>query len=441
MKDTLLHIGRDVQLNELIINSTTVSASHAQLAYQYNNLILVPLPSSNGIKVNNIVITNPVKLEIGDIVSFGSFVCSYNDLLNTLKIYNYKSEKNPNVKVNITSSVSNSEFKPSQQTTSSDTLNLKKILIYISMVIAVVLLSIAINVLLSQNSSKEEKSKNNVNVQDTTPNDNEKDTENNKKEETSEPKKSSKQSTKIKYNFSCLSSKDDGGSNDLITLFGDITRDIQEDYLANIEVTVEEEMEYGDKALEDMKEKYKVVESGAELTRLNKILSVLKSKLAEPRGFKYQIYFVDDKIKNVFTIGGKIFFFKGMYKMCRNDSEIAAIISHEIGHNELGHLNHTMKKIKASQGFGIFGQIALGVESEITKAFNQKQETHADMFGMDVVFPTSYKTCASIEFWDMMSESEKEDPVNNIFRSHPYSSKRSNCVRNHLSTNYNKTCE
>ena len=127
--------------------------------------------------------------------------------------------------------------------------------------------------------------------------------------------------------------------------------------------------------------------------------------------------------------------------MCRNDSEIAAIISHEIGHNELGHLNHRIKKIKASQGFGVFGQIALGVESEMTKAFNQKQETHADMFGVDLMSPTSYKTCASIEFWHMMSESENENQINNIFRSHPYSSKRSNCVRNHLLNNYNKTCE
>ena len=82
-----------------------------------------------------------------------------------------------------------------------------------------------------------------------------------------------KQRTDITYDFSCLSSSNDGGSNDMITLFGDITREIQGGYLSNIEVTVKEEMEYGDQALEDMKEEYKVINFGDEHSKLKKILS------------------------------------------------------------------------------------------------------------------------------------------------------------------------
>ena len=250
-----------------------------------------------------------------------------------------------------------------------------------------------------------------------------------------------KQRTNISYDFSCLSSSNDIGSNDMITLFGDITREIQGDFLSNIEVTVKEEMVFGDQSYEDMQEEYNFIDSGNEIKKLKRILNILESKLANPKGFKYKIHYIDNDIENVFTIGGRIFFFKGMYKKCRNDSELAAIISHEIGHNELGHLNHKIKKIKASEGFGVFGVIALGIESEITKAFNQKQETHADMFGMDLMYPTSFKNCSAIDFWDMMSESENENNINNIFRSHPYSSNRAKCVRNHLLTNYDKSCE
>jgi len=192
--------------------------------------------------------------------------------------------------------------------------------------------------------------------------------------------------------------------------------------------------------LEDMKEEYKVIDSGSEHSKLKKILSTLKSKLAEPKGFRYYIHFVDDDIENVFTIGGRIFFFKGMYEKCRNDSELAAIISHEIGHNELGHLNDNIKKLKASQEYGGVGQIALGIESEITKSFNQKQETYADMFGIDIMYPTSYKSCSSVDLWERMSESENNNQIDNIFRSHPYSSKRANCVRNHLLNNYKRSC-
>ena len=450
MKDILIHIGRDVALNEIIINDTTVSSTHAQLAFQNNNLILIPLPSSNGIMVNEIKITNPVKLEIGDVITFGSFTFDYNKILNILKIYNYKIESIPNFKIDLATGSSLSIKKSNLQNKGvvsslevTNKFNLKKIIFYTLLLILVVVISFGIKLLINQYYFEEEKPKENTEISDIEKNNENNSSENSieKKENNEKKKEPRKQRNNISYDFSCLSSSNDRGSNDMITLFGDITREIQGDFLSNINVTVKEEMEYGDQSLEDMKKEYNFLDSGNEIKKLKKILNILESKLAKPRGFKYKIHYIDNDIENVFTIGGRIFFFKGMYEKCRNDSELAAIISHEIGHNELGHLNHKIKKIKASEGFGVFGVIALGIESEITKAFNQKQETHADMFGMDLMYPTSYKNCSAIDFWDMMSESEDENNINNIFRSHPYSSNRANCVRNHLLTNYDKSCE
>ena len=253
---------------------------------------------------------------------------------------------------------------------------------------------------------------------------------------------SSKEKQKIikEYDFSCLSSDNDVGSNDVITILGDITREMQNDFLSNIEVTVEEEMEFGNIELERMKEEYRFEDSGDEHAKLQKILSILTSKLAEPRGFRYQIHYIDDNIENVFTIGGRIFFFRGMYEKCRSDSEIAAIIGHEISHNELGHLTLKIKKIKSAMQLGMFGSIALAIESVMTVSFNQKQESHADMFGVDLTYPTNYKSCAAVSFWNRMGEEEHENQVENFFRSHPYSSARMRCISNHLETHYNLHC-
>ena len=202
-----------------------------------------------------------------------------------------------------------------------------------------------------------------------------------------------------------------------------------------------EEKEAGDKLLKHYKEKYTFKNNGSEYFKLNRIMKDLLKRLAKPRGIDYEIHFVDDTIVNVFTLGGHIVFFKGMYDFCETDSEIASIISHEISHNELGHSTLALKKRKAASKWGIIGQIALTVESMVTTSFNQKQETEADLFGMDIMFPTAYKSCDAIKLWSRMSEGENDfNPLDNILRSHPYSQNRANCVENHLESNYNKQC-
>jgi predicted Zn-dependent protease len=167
----------------------------------------------------------------------------------------------------------------------------------------------------------------------------------------------------------------------------------------------------------------------------------LVKRLANPRGVEYEMHFIDDTIMNVLTLGGHILFFKGMYEFCETDSEIASIISHEISHNELGHSTLALKKQKMANNFGIFGQIALTMESMVTTSFNQKQETEADLFGMDIMYPTMYKNCDAINLWERMSDNERDFSLtDNFFRSHPYSANRASCVSNHLKSNYNKKC-
>ena len=168
----------------------------------------------------------------------------------------------------------------------------------------------------------------------------------------------------------------------------------------------------------------------------------LTSRLAKPRGVTYEMFFVNDTIKNVFTLGGNIIFYKGMYDYCKNDSEIASIISHEIAHNELGHSTLILKKQKVANEFGVLGEIALMVENNVSTSFNQKQEVEADLFGFDLIYPTNYNNCAGINLWERMSKNENDFNIaENLFNSHPYSINRANCLENHFKNNYNKKCK
>ena len=67
-----------------------------------------------------------------------------------------------------------------------------------------------------------------------------------------------------------------------------------------------------------------------------------------------------------------------MYDFVKNDSELAVLLSHEIAHNELGHMTLNIKKLKEQKN-GWPRQIVLGMERFFTTSFNQKQEAEADL--------------------------------------------------------------
>jgi predicted Zn-dependent protease len=79
----------------------------------------------------------------------------------------------------------------------------------------------------------------------------------------------------------------------------------------------------------------------------------------------------------------------------------------------------------------------------VTTPFNQKKETACDMHGIDLAMSAGYSGCSCVSVWKRMSESvdiTTYDPLDNLFRSHPYSAKREVCARNHIETNYSTNC-
>ena len=79
----------------------------------------------------------------------------------------------------------------------------------------------------------------------------------------------------------------------------------------------------------------------------------------------------------------------------------------------------------------------------LTIPFGQKKETHCDLTGIDLAIAAGYNGCVNITLWNRMKKESGEGDYNafdNLFRSHPYSEKRSNCSQNHISQNYGFEC-
>ena len=403
--------------NDVIINDPSVSREHLIVFIDDDkNVFITDLGSTNGTYVNGLQVKESIKLENLDVLRVGNSLVEWPRFLlsddNLEKVYETLNDP-----------TTVSKEKPGLK---SIAINLNPIYKYSLIFALVIVVVIIIMSFADQNTNYDDE----VALAKST------DTE-----ATTKRKQQKKQRTSVTYDFSCLSNNGDIGSNDAIYNFGELTREVQNSFFDGIDISVDDEQDAGNGLFKAYKKKYRFIKVGTEFKNLNSILRNLVSRLAKPRGFNYKIHFVDDPMLNAVTAGGQIFFFKGMYDFCNTNSEIAAIISHEIAHNELGHLTLGMKKQKAANEWGLLGEIVLGIENATTQSFNQKQESEADLFGMDLVYPSSFRNCDAITLWKRMSRDENEfDIVDNFFRSHPYSKNRSKCIRNHLTSNYNKNC-
>ena len=250
---------------------------------------------------------------------------------------------------------------------------------------------------------------------------------------------------KTNHDLSCYGNVLDPASQIESTLYGILG--------GGVTVTLDEELEIGDAVFKDMQEKYTLKTSGKEFDKVNSILNKLIGQVAKFQNptehehfgkyrYKYKIYMIETDEINAFTAGARIFVTTAMYKFCESDDELACIIGHEICHNELGHINEKLKKLEIARinlGIGI-GDIANAVGSVLTAPFNQKNEGHCDLFGMDLANSAGYDACQNIKLWERMNEASEGKNIMDIFSSHPYSGDRSTCAKEHLKNNYKNNC-
>lgn len=116
-----------------------------------------------------------------------------------------------------------------------------------------------------------------------------------------------------------------------------------------------------------------IVDDPAAKAYLDSLTNAIGRNTARP-DVQYDTYIVDADDINAFTVGGGYLFYnKGFIARCRNESQMAGVIGHEIGHN-VG--RHITKGLVARLGVAIVSQIARGENP------NQAREITAGLLGM-----------------------------------------------------------
>ena len=385
----VLFIGRGSNADIALV-SDTVSKEHAQLIISENSIEIIDLNSTNGTYVNGKQIAGKRVLKKGDVVVLGGELLVW-------ELYLPETEES----IEVTNT-----FKPAQK---------NKGMMYAKIAIVAVLVIGLISIVLFTRDNSDKKSDSNLTVQEAFP--------------TVEP-------GEVEYDFSCLNTDADSTANEIITTLSDWEQGFFEAF--GEEVTIQEETDCGLQVKDDMTTN----NYGNNYARISTILGRLVTAIPNKKGYKYEIHLVNEDVVNAFTCGGQIFIYQGMIDFCKSNDELASIIAHEIAHNELGHIKHKLSQIKTSNEWlgDDWGEFTAALYMNATVSFGQKQETHCDLYGIDLAIKAGFKACDTDQIWKRMEDSEYSIE-GSILRSHPYSAQRASCCRNHVNAHHLNSCK
>jgi predicted Zn-dependent protease len=245
-----------------------------------------------------------------------------------------------------------------------------------------------------------------------------------------------------KYDLACMKDEKTSSSDDLLEKLGGIREDVIK--ASGKEISDQRQDEYGDNSRAEITKQFPIVEGHPKASLLEGIMHKLLRERRNPSGIGFHVFVVRSGMVNAFTLGGEIYVTTALLDEAESLDEIACILGHEIGHNELDHVADKLKEVELAQG--IFGEETGTAIAEfvgvLTMGFNQHNEAEADLYGIDLALAAGYDACRGIDFWNRLKAQEGEaNDLENFFRSHPYSSRRAACYRSHISTLHQLTCE
>jgi len=155
-------------------------------------------------------------------------------------------------------------------------------------------------------------------------------------------------------------------------------------------------------------------------------------------GADWEFVVFDSDELNAFALpGGKVGVYTGLLKLAENDSELAIVMGHEIGHVVARHGGKRMTEATATALVGIAGAQIVGSQFGDDKRdlfliayggistlgyvlpHSRADETEADLMGLQYAARSGYDPLASIYFWEKMSAAKEGPSVPVLLSTHP----------------------
>ena len=202
-------------------------------------------------------------------------------------------------------------------------------------------------------------------------------------------------------------------------------------------------------AFDDLKKKQKVSTDAALNNYVSCVSNALLAVLPGDEGKGWEIKVFEDDTPNAFALPGKkIGVHTGILKVATNQSQLAAVIGHEIGHVEAKHSGERMSQQKAATGAMavaaiiagtqdntqkglVMGALGAGVTYGVLMPFSRTQESEADTIGLRYMAQAGFDPDQSIALWQNMAASNKSKTPE-FLSTHPSDQTRMDALNRQL---------
>jgi len=170
----------------------------------------------------------------------------------------------------------------------------------------------------------------------------------------------------------------------------------------------------------------------AYLTQLGmRLIAKLPTRGAE---YPWEFHCVNTKEVNAFALpGGFVFVFRGLIEAADNESQLAAVLGHELSHVALRHGTAQASKAQLAQGAaglftGLFGGssggalLSQGVAAGavgLLLHYSRTDETQADVMGTQVIYDAGYDPRAMAQFFEKLETLTKGQNPPQFLSDHP----------------------
>lgn len=173
--------------------------------------------------------------------------------------------------------------------------------------------------------------------------------------------------------------------------------------------------------------------------------------VCDRKEISYHFYVVNEDDVNAFSLpGGYVFVYKGLVDKVENDSELAGVIGHEVGHIVA---RHSIKRLQGQQLYSVLrvltsaapaksGEIGTAADIAVTQlmlGYSREDELLADQLGTRYARLAGYDPNAMITFLMKLQQVEKRRPLAELsyFKTHPYVPDRIRIVKQELDKGMN----
>lgn len=229
-----------------------------------------------------------------------------------------------------------------------------------------------------------------------------------------------------------------------INTMGQIGSSVLEE-ISNINIfTDDEEIKFGQAYAEQHAREVKFYTDPVVTNYINNFGQALV-KRCKRNNIPYTFKVVESNDINAYAVpGGFIYINLGLIRAVGNESELAFVIGHEIGHI-VG--QHSMKMLTQVYGLEILKQIILDEDSsklsklvaDILAAgllfrYSRDNERESDFYGVNNVYDTGISPEGGISFFETLQKLQHRKPsaLEKLISTHPIHSERISNVQNHI---------